>query len=403
MENCTIYSHKIDFDTIIEVVKIKLPKAKVKVNDGGIQKQLTATLKGGIFSKSKTLKINYRQRVNPSYNLDNIDCGLSENLAGMTRFMQSFPTDNESLKNQLLIKIMSCNSEMPFIVEPNFDSNFKSVLLEVLDRLDAIVFAQPNSLFTNSVTNHFTDKKLNLILDQQGLSNVTQLDVQIDSDYYDEPKSNASEEQILRKNKSETFLKKKEVKVNENLPYSIDSNSVTLRSKKEVCLRIHALLMIALKGEGVEHSKIVEIIRVRNIDSFSANEELLIKQENLSQHDKVNSAWRYESLYALLWAVNIIDELKYPNEICDVKNVVSSVMNKSREDFDRMVNLRTKEEILDKLDLTYRMNWVCVDARIKNIDVSGSLNCSVLYERHYALNWLTNNLDQDWDDVQTNT
>jgi len=26
-----------------------------------------------------------------------------------------------------------------------------------------------------------------------------------------------------------------------------------------------------------------------------------------------------------------------------------------------------------------------------------------LYERHYALNWLTNNLDQDWDDVQTNT
>jgi len=140
--------------------------------------------------------------------------------------------------------------------------------------------------------------------------------------------------------------------------------------------------VIALKGEGVEHSKIVEIIRVRNIDSFSANEELLIKQENLSQHDKVNSAWRYESLYALLWAVNIIDELKYPNEICDVKNVVSSVMNKSRDDFDRMVNLRTKEEILDKLDLIYRMNWACVDARIKNTDVSGSLNSSVLYGIH---------------------
>jgi hypothetical protein len=31
------------------------------------------------------------------------------------------------------------------------------------------------------------------------------------------------------------------------------------------------------------------------------------------------------------------------------------------------------------------------------------LHPSIVYERHYALNWLIQYLDQDWDNVQTNT
>jgi hypothetical protein len=27
----------------------------------------------------------------------------------------------------------------------------------------------------------------------------------------------------------------------------------------------------------------------------------------------------------------------------------------------------------------------------------------VVYERHYALNWLTGYMDQDWDDISTDT
>jgi len=45
----------------------------VEINDGGLQKSLVATIKGGFFSKTKTLKINYRQRKNPSYKLEEIN------------------------------------------------------------------------------------------------------------------------------------------------------------------------------------------------------------------------------------------------------------------------------------------------------------------------------------------
>ena len=61
------------------------------------------------------------------------------------------------------------------------------------------------------------------------------------------------------------------------------------------------------------------------------------------------------------------------------------------------------EEILDELDKTFRMNWACVDARIKGEQVTGNINPSIIYERHYALNWLTNYQNQEWDEVQTNT
>lgn len=56
MQNCTIYSHHLDFEKIVQIVKSILPKAKIEYNDGGIQKSLIATIKGGFSVKQKPLK-----------------------------------------------------------------------------------------------------------------------------------------------------------------------------------------------------------------------------------------------------------------------------------------------------------------------------------------------------------
>ena len=86
-----------------------------------------------------------------------------------------------------------------------------------------------------------------------------------------------------------------------------------------------------------------------------------------------------------------------------MKEVVSSIIQPSKSEFIEKADLRSIDEILNELDKTYRMNWACVDARIKGEQVSGSINPSVIYERHYALNWLTKYQNQEWDNVQTNT
>lgn len=403
MENCTIYSHNLEFEKVVQIVKAKLPKAKVEFNDGGKQKSLTATIKGGFFGKTKTLKINYRERQNPSYQLEKVECGLTQNLSGMVNFIQSLPSQNEEVKGKFLIKVMSANCEMPFMAEPEITKEFESVLQEIVKELDGFIFAQPNRVFNKSNGQHFVDKNLNLILDTNGNCEIEDIDVKVNAKYHDEPADTYTEEQLERKSKSETFLEANKIKTNKNLPCIPSSTNVKIRDVKQVIDRAYALMITAVKGEGLEQEHLARVVQEKNITSFSPKEKFVYEANELNDQDRAYATWRYESLYTIMWALGKMTDLKYPNEICDVKTIVGLFVKPSREEFESSVSLRSASEILDELDKTYRMNWACVDARIKGQEVSGNINPSVVYERHYAFNWLINHQNQDWDNVQTNT
>ncbi len=298
---------------------------------------------------------------------------------------------------------MSVNCEMSFMTEPEMTPEFEAVLREVVSELDAFIFAQPTRLFNKSNGQHFVDKDLNLILDTAGNCEVNDLIVNISAKYYDEPKENYTEEQLDRKAKSEEFLERNKIKINKNLPCVASSKKVKIRSLDDVIDRAFALLIIAVKGEGIEQEHLDRTVKDKRIHSFSPKEKEVYETANLSDQEKAYATWRYESLYTLLWALGKFDELKYPGDICNVSEVVDRIFKPEREIFENTVQLRSKEELLDELDVTYRMNWACVNARVKGEEISGNLNPSVIYERHYALNWLTTYMNQDWDDVQTNT
>lgn len=403
MQNCTIYSHSLDFDKVVQIVKENLPKAKVEFNDGGMQKSIVATIKGGFFGKTKTLKVNYRQRLNPSYKLEQIECGLTQNLAGMANFIQSIPAKNEEVRNKFMYKVMSANCEIPFMAEPEINNEFKVVLQKIVTQLDGFIFTDSNNIFNKSQGQHFVDKDLNLILDTNGNCKIQDIDVKVDAKYHDQDASNYTADQTERKAKSELFLESSGITVNKKLPCVASSAETQLRSLKDVINRAYALLIIAVKGEGVEQVHLTKAVESKNINSFSPKESIIYQTPVLNDQDKAYATWRYESLYTILWALGKMDELKYPKDICDVQAIVGQIFTPSREEFEASVQLRDKEEILSELDKTFRMNWACVNARIKGQEVSGSINPSVVYERHYSLNWLTNYQNQNWDDVKTNT
>ncbi len=403
MENCTIYSHYLNFEKVVQIVKEKLPKAKVEFNDGEINKSLVATIKGGFFGKNKTLKINYRQRQNPSYKIEEVECGLTQNLAGMANFIQSIPPQNDAVKSKLIHKVLAANCEIPFMAEPEIIPEFKAVLDSIVQELDAFIFAQPSKVFNNSDSQHFLDKNFDLILDTSGNCGIQDLAVNIESKYYDEPVGNATEEQINRKTKSNDFLNSHGIKVNKILPCVETVAQTKLRSMDEIIDRAFALMVTAAKGEGIEKQHLVKLIEDKKINSLSQKESEIFQMENLNDQDRAYATWRYESLYVILWAMGKMDELKFPNEICDVQAIVGALIKTNKEELKNSIQLKSTSEILDELDKTYRMNWACVDARIKGEQVAGNINSSIIYERHYALNWLTNYLDQDWDDVTTDT
>jgi hypothetical protein len=298
---------------------------------------------------------------------------------------------------------MSANSEIAFMAEPGIEDGFDTVLRRLVAELDGFVFAQPNKYFRKSNGHHFLDKDFKLILDTDGNCEVHALEVNVDAKYHDQPTAGYSDEQTARKAKSESFLEANGIKTNKNLPCIEAASEVEIRREKAVVDRAYALLVIAAKGEGVEQDRLQKGIEEKRINSFTPREQAVLDSPTLSDRERAYATWRYESLYTLLWALGKFGELKYPSDICDVEAVVGDIFLPSREAFEASVKLRSKAEILDELDKTYRMNWACVDARISGREVSGGIHPSIIFERHYALNWLTNYQNQDWDNVQTNT
>lgn len=404
MENCTIYSHYLDFDKVIELANTHLPKASIEVSKlNELERSLVATIKGGLFSKAKTLTINYRQRLNPSYQLETIDCELTNNLAGMANFINSLPAKNEAVQNKLIYKALAANCEMPFMAEPVMAPEFEALLQEIITGLDAFAFVQPGKFFNRSGSQYFADKKLRVIIDSEGNCEIDDLEVNISTEFFDPPASDYTAEQLERKAASEAFLTGEGVKINPHLPCVASEDSVVIRDKKEMVGRAYALLVVAAKGEGIEQEYLDKTVQEKGITEFSPNEKTLFESTNLSNQDMATASWRYESLNAILWALGFISELKYPSEECDVANLVSLIFKPTREEFESLAQPKSKQEILDELDKTYRMHWACVNARVKGEPISGNLNTGVVYERHYLLNWLTNHHNEDWDDVQTAT
>ncbi len=213
-----------------------------------------------------------------------------------------------------------------------------------------------------------------------------------------------SPEAEARKALSESILSQRNVPINVYLPYIEDSNEALVRKVDEVALRAMALLIVAVKAEGLEQDIVAELVdKYQLADIFTANEKAFIGSLAPSQHDKTQFIWRYEAAWVLLWALGYVEELQPPTEICDVVASISFLQNRSREQFIEDAKLRSIADILDQNDLIYRYHWAVVDARVNGLNILEEIDTSVVLERHYALNWLVGYLQQDWDDVSTDT
>jgi hypothetical protein len=216
----------------------------------------------------------------------------------------------------------------------------------------------------------------------------------------------ATKDQLERRAKSEKYCLSKEIPVykNPNSLFVDPEEKVTIRTQDEVVDRALALCYIGLKSEGLEQKHLDQMDKDFNIMSkLTADEKDYALASNPTEQQKTDANWRYESLHVLLWALGYIDSLSYPDQMCNVADDVKIIYELKEKNFRQNAKLRTKKEILDQADLILRINWACVNARVKNEPAPSGLNSSVVYERHYSLNWLINYMNQEWDKVTTDT
>lgn len=216
--------------------------------------------------------------------------------------------------------------------------------------------------------------------------------------------ASVSPEALQRKKRSEAVLRAEGVPLNEFLPAIETEKEATRRSRDEVARRAMALLVVAVKGEGLEQPVVDQLVATYGLARhFSPKEAAFIRNPAPSQHDRVQFTWRYEAAWVLLWSLGYVDTLGKPTGICDVPRAVTFLRERTAQKFMADARLRPQSEILDQADRIYRYRWALVDARVKGRDAPASLDPGVAMERHHALNWLIGYMDQDWDEISLDT
>lgn len=405
---CTFYTHKIGFEALIEVLKKNIPKGKITLGEENGLKIIRVEIKGGLFSTSSVLKISYRERLTPDYQIsEREDCPLNQNLKGLFGFVSSLPTSNEKIKGLFLQKTQTFNSEFSILQETGKTKNIKEILHKVAIEFEAVLFVQPETVISKVNEQHFLDENLNLIIDQQGNCEIESLTINIDAKYFDGDQKNIQEDQKIRKEKSEVVLNEHAIKINKNLPFIESEEEVVLRTPKEMATRVTILAYTNLVAfNNITGEKAIEEIKKYNLwDVVTPDEKSFL--ENPTEERKNHETWKCESIWTLMWSLKVVDTLGFPKDLADLKNIPFETYpigeNKDPNVFiNQQENSRSKKEILDANDLYYRMSWASVDARINGIELT-EIHAGVVYERHYVLNWLVNYREQGWDDVSCDT
>jgi hypothetical protein len=213
-----------------------------------------------------------------------------------------------------------------------------------------------------------------------------------------------SDEALARKERSISVLRDSGIRFIEHLPAIESEKESRRRTANDVASRAMALCIVAVKGEGLEQEiidKLVSQYQLANV--FTPKEAVFIKELNPTQHDRTQFAWRYECYWVMLWALGYVDSLGTPDSICDVPKAVAFLRDNGRDGLLQKAKLRSQREILDAADLIYRYHWAVVNARVNGGDSPKGIDAGVVMERHYALNWLIGYMDQEWDDISTDT
>ncbi|WP_194921024.1 DUF4272 domain-containing protein [Catenulispora rubra] len=225
-----------------------------------------------------------------------------------------------------------------------------------------------------------------------------------------EPSSPTEAESRARKARSEARLAAAGISVPDHLPWIGAGDDIKLRTPTEAAQRAYALFLTAMRADALLSDAEIPAEEMRErfpqgFAAFSPIEAAFFAAAEPEKQTLINSLWRYESLAALQWALGWAEELPWPTTICDLNTVITTMMDADPDPDERIATaaLRPAAEILDALDLHFRLHWATRHAGLEGRPNPADLDGGVIMERHYALNWLITFMGADWDDVPTHT
>lgn len=341
----------------------------------------------------RVIKRKMLRKIELSFKLQQRGGILEPMLSRLHHVVGAIPASNPEIQDKLLAQIPYLNSALD-VESKSRIAGGEDVIFAVTKAIEGLIFYEGNKIL---------DKKGVLVLDFKGRVHVPDFEVMQEGEGGKESVTEQNPESQERKERIEAWLEEMKVPMNPRLPGIRSSEEVHLRSVEAISRRAIALNLVALKGEGLPQGTIQNIFRDFRMKGMLSPHELdFIKLPEPEPEDRKVFTWRYEALFALLWALGYVDDMGYPGRICDVQALVKLMYESGgAEGLQKDAQMRSVAEILDEADRYRRLYWAVYDAQLRTEKPPADLEAGVVYERFYALNWLIQEAEADWDDVPT--
>ncbi len=206
-----------------------------------------------------------------------------------------------------------------------------------------------------------------------------------------------------RKAKSEAFLAALDIPYNLWLPVIERVEEIDWPAPATVIERILALVYVAAKGEGVPPDALARLsARYAIPPKLTPLERDYTDALEVDAEANINATWWYEAIAALMWTAGMLDELPFPTTVIDVPAMLGYIAKRNEADLKQAAKYRDFSEILDNVDLYYRLHWACVDASLNRRMIPARLHAGIIYYRLYAFNWLVG-YGKDWDSISVDS
>ena len=120
--------------------------------------------------------------------------------------------------------------------------------------------------------------------------------------------TDAENEALARKERSEGRLRSEGVPFIRHLPHIETRDEVKLRSKEDIAYRSLALTVVAAKASSMRQSSVENAVKYLGLsDRFSPRERAFILDQTPPHQDVVQFSWAGEAAWPLFWVLGFVD------------------------------------------------------------------------------------------------
>lgn len=168
--------------------------------------------------------------------------------------------------------------------------------------------------------------------------------------------------------------------------------------------RVLALSAASACAYGSFPEGTVEWLKREELWPAASPRERQFLTEPTSQHERIQFTWRVEALVPLLWAIMHLESMPGWEGECDPALLAPLVVwpPAATKRYVASATLRSPEAIHSEYEKIYDAHWAVRNTALQGLPAQGG-HPGVIYQRHYAFNWLTRYKGQDWDNIYTDT